>query len=194
MALGVTMQLPETDKHNYTLDYLETRIAVMMGGRLAEEIFLNQMSTGAGSDIESATDMARKMVCEWGMSSLGPLTFGKKDEQIFLGREIGRAQDYSEGTARSIDEEVKRFVMDNYERARVVLSGQKDVLLKIADELLLREVLDASQVLRLAKGLELEEPVPVRRMPPAAPADEPRREAPERPAIVPSLGKPIGQE
>ena len=101
MALGVTMQLPIDDKHNYTKEYLETEIAILMGGRLAEELFLNQMSTGAGNDIERATELARKMVCEWGMSSLGPLTFGKKEEQIFLGKEFNRHQDYSEATAAS---------------------------------------------------------------------------------------------
>jgi cell division protease FtsH len=196
MALGLTMQLPVDDKHNYSRDYLIDQIAILLGGRIAEEITNGQLTTGAGNDLERVTDLARKMVCEWGMSDrMGPLTFGKKDEQIFLGREIGRAQDYSEGTAIAIDEEVKKFVMENYERARVLLSSHKDVLLKIADELLLREVLDASQVMRLAKGLELEEPVPTRKMPVHTPAsDEPRREAPERPAIVPSLGKPVGQE
>jgi cell division protease FtsH len=106
MALGVTMQLPIDDKHNYTKEYLETEIAIMMGGRLAEEIFLSQMSTGAGNDIERATELARKMVCEFGMSDLGPLTFGKKEEQIFLGREIAQHRDYSEATAIKIDEEV----------------------------------------------------------------------------------------
>src|SRR5579864_3107960 len=117
MALGVTMQLPIDDKHNYTKDYLETEIAIMMGGRLAEEMFLNQMSTGAGNDIERATEMARKMVCEFGMSDLGPLTFGKKEEQIFLGREIAQHRDYSEATAIKIDEEVKRIVDQGYGRA-----------------------------------------------------------------------------
>src|SRR5208337_5589242 len=96
MALGVTMQLPIDDKHTYSRDYLETRIAIMMGGRVAEELFLHQMTTGAGNDIEQATELARKMVCEWGMSSLGPLTFGNKEEQIFLGREIAQHRDYSE--------------------------------------------------------------------------------------------------
>src|SRR5437868_10645430 len=103
MALGVTMQLPIDDKHNYTKEYLETEIAIMMGGRIAEEMFLNQMSTGAGNDIERATELARKMVCEFGMSDLGPLTFGKKEEQIFLGREIAQHRDYSEDTAIKID-------------------------------------------------------------------------------------------
>src|SRR5229473_8468507 len=117
LALGVTMQLPETDRHNYTREYLCTRLAVAMGGRIAEELFLNQMSTGAGSDIETATEMARKMVCEWGMSSLGPLTFGKKEEQIFLGRELSQHRDYSEATAVQIDEEVKKMVSKGYATA-----------------------------------------------------------------------------
>ncbi len=107
MALGVTVYLPD-DRHNYTRDYLETRLATAYGGRVAEEIFLNQMSTGAGSDIEVATDLARRMVCEYGMSRLGPLTFGKKEEQIFLGREIAQHRDFSEETARQIDLEVRR--------------------------------------------------------------------------------------
>ncbi len=114
MALGVTMQLPIDDKHNYTKEYLETEIAILMGGRLAEELFLNQMSTGAGNDIERATELARKMVCEWGMSTLGPLTFGKKEEQIFLGREIAQHRDYSEDTAIKIDLEVRRLVDEGY--------------------------------------------------------------------------------
>jgi cell division protease FtsH len=155
MALGVTMQLPETDKHNYTLDYLETRIAVMMGGRLAEEIFLNQMSTGAGSDIESATDMARKMVCEWGMSSLGPLTFGKKDEQIFLGREIAQHRDFSEETAKQIDSEVRRFVNTGYENAKKLILENRDTLERIAQALLEREVLDAAELKMIIDGQQL---------------------------------------
>jgi cell division protease FtsH len=194
MALGLTMQVPVDEKHNYSRDYLNDRIAILLGGRIAEEIMLGQITTGAGNDLERVTDLARKMVCEWGMSdAMGPLTFGKKEEQIFLGREISKAQDYSEETAIRIDQEVKRFVMDNYERARQVLTEHKAILLKIADELLAREVLDADQVMRLAKGLPLQEIVP----PPATPAPaagEPRRETPERPAIVPALNKPVGQE
>jgi cell division protease FtsH len=195
MALGVTMQLPVDDKHNYSREYLMDQIAILLGGRIAEEITNGKLTTGAGNDLERVTDLARKMVCEWGMSdAMGPLTFGKRDEQIFLGREISRAQDYSEGTAMSIDQEVKKFVMDNYDRARTVLTEQKSALMKIADALLLREVLDADQVLRLARGLELEDAPAA--APAAAPAvsGEPRREVPERPAIVPSLGKPVGQE
>src|SRR5207237_9398578 len=105
-----TMQLPETDKHNYTLDFLSTRIAVSMGGRIAEEIFLNQVSTGASNDIEQATEMARKMVCEWGMSKLGPLAYGKKEEQIFLGRELAQHRDFSVETARENDAEMRSYL------------------------------------------------------------------------------------
>jgi cell division protease FtsH len=121
MALGVTMQLPIDDRHNYTREYLKTDLAILMGGRLAEELFLNQMSTGAGNDIERATEMARKMVCEWGMSDLGPLTFGKKEEQIFLGREISQHRDYSEDTAIKIDNEVRKLVNQGYETAKSIL-------------------------------------------------------------------------
>jgi cell division protease FtsH len=155
MALGVTMQLPETDKHNYTLDYLNTQIAVMMGGRLAEEIFLNQMSTGAGNDIERATEMSRKMVCEWGMSSLGPLTFGKKEEQIFLGRELAQHRDFSEETAREIDSEVRRLVNAGYEKAKNIILENRDALVRIALALLEREVLDASELKLILEGKQL---------------------------------------
>ena len=161
MALGVTMQLPETDKHNYTLDYLNTQIAVMMGGRLAEEIFLNQMSTGAGNDIERATDMARKMVCEWGMSSLGPLTFGKKEEQIFLGREISQHRDFSEETAREIDSEVRRLVNTGYEKAKNIILEHREALTQIAQALLEREVLDANELKLILEG----KPLPARVIP-----------------------------
>jgi cell division protease FtsH len=155
MALGVTMQLPETDKHNYTLDYLNTQIAVMMGGRLAEEIFLNQMSTGAGNDIERATELSRKMVCEWGMSSLGPLTFGKKEEQIFLGREISQHRDFSEETAREIDSEVRRLVNTGYEKAKNIILENREALVRIALALLEREVLDANELKLILEGKQL---------------------------------------
>ena len=120
MALGVTIFLPG-DRHNYTREYLEARLAIAYGGRVAEEIFLNQMSTGAGSDIESATDLARRMVCEYGMSRLGPLTFGKKEEQIFLGREIAQHRDFSEETARQIDLEVRRLIDEAYQSAHSIV-------------------------------------------------------------------------
>ena len=155
MALGVTMQLPIDDKHNYTKEYLETEIAILMGGRLAEELFLNQMSTGAGNDIERATELARKMVCEWGMSTLGPLTFGKKEEQIFLGREIAQHRDYSEDTAIKIDMEVRRLVDEGYAKAKILLSDSREVLTRIAMALLEREVLDANEIKMIVEGKEL---------------------------------------
>jgi cell division protease FtsH len=155
MALGVTMQLPIDDRHNYYRNYLETEIAILMGGRLAEEIFLSQMSTGAGNDIERATELARKMVCEWGMSDLGPLTFGKKEEQIFLGREIAQHRDYSEATAVKIDEEVRRLVGQGYNTAKQVLSTNQELLVKIAHALIEREVLDANEIKMIIDGKEL---------------------------------------
>ena len=161
MALGVTMQLPIDDRHNYTKEYLQTDIAILMGGRIAEEIFLNQMSTGAGNDIERATEMARKMVCEWGMSELGPLTFGKKEEQIFLGREIAQHRDYSEDTAIKIDGEVRRLINQGYDTAKGIIEGNRDALKKIAQALLDREVLDASEIRLLMDGKELPAKPPV---------------------------------
>ena len=161
MALGVTQQLPVDDKHNYSRDYLNDQIAILLGGRLAEELTNGNITTGAGNDLDRATDMARRMVCEWGMSeSIGPLTYGKKEEQVFLGRDFAQSQDYSEGTAIRIDQEIKRIVTENYDRARNLLSTHKEELIRIAEELLIREVLDAEQVRRLAKGLSIEDPIP----------------------------------
>jgi len=155
MALGVTMQLPLDDKHTYTRDYLETRLAIMMGGRVAEELFLNSMTTGAGNDIEQATELARKMVCEFGMSNLGPLAFGKKEEQIFLGREINQHRDFSEDTAIKIDQEVRRFVDTGYRSAVDILSGHREALERIAKALLEREVLDAQELKLVIEGKQL---------------------------------------
>ena len=155
MALGVTMQLPIDDKHTYTRDYLETRLAIMMGGRVAEELFLNTMTTGAGNDIEQASDLARKMVCEFGMSTLGPITFGKKEEQIFLGREISQHRDFSEETAQKIDQEVGRFVDEGYKSAVNILQINRNSLVKIAMALLEREVLDANDIQMIIEGKEL---------------------------------------
>jgi len=167
MALGVTMQLPTDDRHNYYKNYLETQIAILMGGRIAEEMFLNVMSTGAGNDIERATDMARKMVCEWGMSELGPLTFGKKEEQIFLGREIAQHRDYSEDTAIKIDQEVRKLVNTGYNTAKQILTDNRDTLEKIARALIEREVLDANEIKLLVEGQEL----PPVQTPPSKPDD-----------------------
>ena len=152
MALGVTMQLPIDDKHNYSKVYCEDQLSILMGGRIAEEIYLNQKTTGAGNDIERATEMARKMVCEWGMSDLGPLSFGKKEEQIFLGREIAQHRDYSEETAIRIDEEVKRIVSTSYDRARAIIDQHSNALIRVAEALLEREVLDGADVRTLIDG------------------------------------------
>jgi cell division protease FtsH len=155
MALGVTMQLPTDDRHNYYKNYLETEIAILMGGRIAEELFLNVMSTGAGNDIERATDMARKMVCEWGMSDLGPMTFGKKEEQIFLGREIAQHRDYSEDTAIKIDQEVRKLVNRGYTTAKQLIEENREVLERIARALIEREVLDANEIKMLVENQQL---------------------------------------
>jgi cell division protease FtsH len=155
MALGLTMQLPTDDRHNYYKNYLQTQIAILMGGRLAEELFLDVMSTGAGNDIERATDLARKMVCEWGMSELGPLTFGKKEEQIFLGREIAQHRDYSEDTAIKIDQEVRKLVNTGYNTAKQILLDNKETLDRIAKALIEREVLDANEIKMLVDGKDL---------------------------------------
>jgi cell division protease FtsH len=184
MALGLTMQLPEDDKHTYTREYLETMLAVLMGGRSAEEIFLGHITTGAGNDIERATDIARNMVCEWGMSELGPLAYGKKDEAIFLGREITQHRDYSEDTAIQIDKEVKRIVNGGYEAAKNLLSNNRETLERIALALLEREVIDANEVKLLMEGKPLPEKLPPPPPPQqAAPSTDPKVVRPElRPA------------
>jgi cell division protease FtsH len=190
MALGLTQQLPIDEKHNYSREYLEDQIAILLGGRIAEEITIGSITTGAGNDLERATELSRRMVCEWGMSdAMGPLTFGKKEEQIFLGREIAQHQDYSEDTALRIDQEVKRFVTGNYARAQNVLLEHKQKLLELADALLARETLDAEQVRRIASGLPVDDAATT-----VVPPREPRvaREK-ERPSIVPPL-QPRPQE
>jgi cell division protease FtsH len=154
MALGVTVFLPG-DRHNYTREYLEAKLAMSYGGRVAEEIFLKQMSTGAGSDIEVATDLARRMVCEYGMSRLGPLTFGKKEEQIFLGREIAQHRDFSEETARQIDLEVRRLIDEAYQSAHNLVGSNGDAMHRLAAALLERETIDAEEVKMLIEGKEL---------------------------------------
>jgi cell division protease FtsH len=194
-SLGLTQTLPMDEKHNYSREYLEDQIAILLGGRIAEEITMGSITTGAGNDLERATDLARRMVCEWGMSgAMGPLTFGKKEEQIFLGREIAQHTDYSEDTALRIDQEVKRFVTDNYNKALAILTEHKAPLMAMADALLQRETLDAEQVIRLANGQTLDEPAPI--TPPSG-HDTPAREAnwKERNPLVPTLPpRPVTQE
>ena len=146
-ALGVTMQLPTDDRHNYSKEFLYNNLAILMGGRVAEELVLKHMTTGAGNDLARATDLARKMVCEWGMSEkLGPLTFGKKEEEVFLGREMGSRRDFSEQIALEIDQEVKRLVTENYERAKRLLTEHMASLKGLAEALLEKEVLDSADI------------------------------------------------
>src|SRR5689334_4008558 len=155
MALGVTMQLPVDDKHSYNKEYLQAQLAILMAGRIAEEKYMHHMTTGAGNDIERATDLARKMVCEWGMSDLGPLSFGKKEEQIFLGREIAQHRDYSEETAIRIDEQVKKLVQGAYDEAVGIIAKYSDALVRIAETLLEREILDGNEVMAIINGQQL---------------------------------------
>jgi cell division protease FtsH len=172
MALGVTQQLPTEEKHNYTKDQLESRIAVCMGGRIAEALMFGEISTGAQNDIEQATEMARKMVCEWGMSeALGPLTYGKKEEQVFLGKEFNRHQDYSENTALQIDAEIKRIVTDQYQRAEKTIVDNRPTLVRVAEALLEYEVLDADQLKQIMEGRPIEVRTAAR---PTAPPPPPR--------------------
>jgi cell division protease FtsH len=147
MALGLTQQLPVDEKHTYPKQYLINNIKILLGGRAAEELILNEFTTGSGNDIERATNLARKMVCEWGMSDvMGPLSYGKKEEQIFLGREFATHKDYSEETAKRIDEEITRLVSDSYEKAKQLLSDHIDILNRIALELLEKEVLNTTEL------------------------------------------------
>jgi cell division protease FtsH len=147
MALGLTQQLPIDEKHTYQKDYLLNNLAILFGGRVAEELVLNHMTTGAGNDIEKATDLAHRMVCEWGMSEkLGPMTFGKKEEEIFLGRDFTQKVDYSENTAIEIDAEIRRIIQESYQRAKDLLKKNLAVLHKIAETLLEKEVLDGSEI------------------------------------------------
>jgi len=183
MALGLTMQLPIDDKHTYTKTYLEGTLTVLMGGRCAEEIFLGHITTGAGNDIERATDISRKMVCDWGMSSLGPLAYGKKEEAIFLGREIAQHRDYSEDTAIRIDREVHGIVTNAYNNAHAILENNRDVLERIALALLDREVLDATELRLLMENKPL--PEKVRPAPPSPPQPLPGAEP--KPAPRPEL-------
>ncbi len=185
MALGLTQQLPTEEKHNWTKEQLEDRIAVCMGGRIAEDLAFKAISTGASNDIEQATEMARRMVCEWGMSALGPLAYGKKDEAIFLGKEFGRSQDYSEATAIQIDEEVRRIVTQQFERGTALLKEKFPELTTIAEALLEHESLDGQQVLQIVRGEKMNlPPVPT----PPSPAVMPESPAEKPEAVAPFLG------
>jgi len=192
MALGLTQQLPETDKHNYTKEFVEGQICILMGGRCAEKIFLETETTGAANDIEVATERARKMVTEWGMSpTMGPLSFGKKEEQIFLGREISQHRDYSEATAIRIDEEVRRIVEEGYKRAWNVLESNRDALVRLAEALLEYETLDSWEIEAIIKG----EPIEKKAAPAEAdsqgkPVVEPVPDRAPLPQLINPKGKP----
>jgi cell division protease FtsH len=193
MALGLTQQLPETDKHNYTKEFIEGQISILMGGRCAEKIFLNLETTGAANDIEVASERARKMVTEWGMSpSMGPMAFGKKEEQIFLGREISQHRDYSEDTAIQIDREVKRIVEECCERAHKTLEENRESLSRLAEALLEYETLDGCDIELIMKGQPIKPREPV-----ASDIDTPGQPAREKtpghtplPQLINPKGKP----
>ena len=165
-ALGVTMQLPLEDKYNYRKEYVEGQIAILMGGRIAEEVTQEDITTGAGNDIERATEMAHRMVCEWGMSELGPLSYGGKDEPVFLGRDFTQRADYSEDTAVRIDREVNRIVQSAVERAKNILTEYREVLEFLAKELLVKESLDGDRVYEIVKEMTGKDVAPVRPAPP----------------------------
>jgi len=186
-ALGVTWQLPVKDRYNTTRDYMESRIAISMGGRIAEEIFFNQLSTGAANDIQQATNMARSMVTEFGMSDkLGPLNFGGGQHEVFLGRDFAQHREISEDTARLIDVEVQEFVLRNYRRAKAAIESHREQLVTIAEALLVRETLDGNDIDILMKGGTL--PPPKVTAPPSAPAtvEEPAAETGLNPALKPA--------
>jgi len=163
MALGVTQQLPIDDRYTYPKEYLLNTLSVLLGGRAAEEIIFGHLTTGSGNDLEKATEIARKMVCEWGMSErLGPVTFGKKEEQIFLGREIAQHKDYSEKTAEEIDDEMKKIIIERYKYSKSLLMDNRALLEKLASFLLERETLDAAEIDAIIQGRELSTPEPAK--------------------------------
>jgi cell division protease FtsH len=187
-ALGLTQQLPVDDRHTYPRHYLVGNLAVLLGGRAAEEIALDIVTTGAGNDIERATGLARKMVCEWGMSdAMGPLTFGKREEQVFLGRELATHRDFSERTAQAIDDEVRRLVEEAHQKARQILTENLDKLHAMAEALLTEETLDADAVEAIVNG----QPRPVKnnaRPAPAAASAPPAGPTPPEPPAGPETG------
>jgi cell division protease FtsH len=173
MALGTTQQLPLDDRYTYTKDYLEAQLSVLLAGRVAEMIFLGKTTTGAANDFEKATEIARKMVCLWGMSDLGPLTFGERDDLIFLGRDLAVNKNYSERTSERIDDEVKKIVMRNYGRTQELVENNKDKLVRIAEALLVKEVLSSDEINQIVDGKMRPEPKKGPEDRPPAPAPEP---------------------
>ena len=190
-ALGVTMQLPEEDTYNYTKEYMDASIAILLAGKVAEEIFLGTCTTGASNDLERVTERARKMVCEWGMSEeMGPLTYGKKEEQIFLGREIAQHQDYSEETAIKIDREVKKVVLEGYAKARSILEKQPEALVRLAEALLEYETLDAHEIVAAIKGETIQRDAGPETPDQAEPKQEEKEKKEEKEQAMPPLVNP----
>jgi cell division protease FtsH len=179
IALGVTVQLPLDDRYTYGKDYLEAQLSVLLAGRVAEILFLHKTTTGAANDFEKGTEIARRMVCQWGMSDLGPLTFGERDDLIFLGRELAAHKNFSEKTAEMIDEEVKKIINRNYERAHRLLEENRDKLTAIAMLLLEKEIISSNEINAIVKG---ETPAPPA---PAAPDAPPAPAAPVVPSAPP---------
>jgi len=155
MALGLTQQLPLDDRYTYSKSFLEAQLSVYMAGRIAEKIFLGKTTTGAANDFEKATDVAHKMVCVYGMSDMGPVSFGERDEMVFLGRELTTQKNYSERTAEQIDEEVMKILDRNYERAQSLIDSHRKILIKMADALLDKEVLTSDEIESLINGEDL---------------------------------------
>jgi cell division protease FtsH len=183
-ALGLTQQLPQEDRLNINQEFALNQIAILMGGRIAEELTFDQKTTGAGNDIEVATNLAHSMVCEWGMSRMGPLAFGKKEGEVFLGREMQTVSTYSEETARSIDAEVRRIVTEQYDRAKKILVENRALLDKIANALLEYETIDSADIDALMAGGNINRPPPPKTMPPSPPVPEKAK----KPGILDALG------
>jgi cell division protease FtsH len=177
LALGLTQQLPLDDRYTYTKEYLEAQLSVLMAGRVAEMMFLNKTTTGSANDFEKASEIARKMVCRWGMSELGPLTFGEQDDLIFLGRDLAVNKNFSEKTAEHIDEEVKKIIMRCYDRTHELIEKNKDKLVRIAELLLGKEAIGSEEVNAIA-GITKADPAaparPAAPVPPVTPVEGPK--------------------
>jgi cell division protease FtsH len=186
MALGLTQQLPLDDRYTLSKVYLESQLSVLMAGRVAENIFLNKSTTGAANDFEKATDIARKMVCQYGMSDLGPLAFGERDDLIFLGKELAMHKNFSEKTAERIDDEVRKIVTRNFDRAKDLVENNKDKLVKIAEALLEKEVLDSDEIEAIVHGKKLKKKVPKKKEPKP---EEPKKDS--KKAKTPSKVEPV---
>lgn len=186
MALGLTQQLPLDDRYTLSKVYLESQLSVLMAGRVAENIFLNKSTTGAANDFEKATDIARKMVCQYGMSDLGPLAFGERDDLIFLGKELAMHKNFSEKTSERIDDEVRKIITRNFDRAKDLVENNKDKLVKIAEALLEKEVLDSDEIEAIVHGKKLKKKVPKKKEPKP---EEPKKDS--KKAKTPSKVEPV---